>query len=995
MIAVASGSTCVPLNPGFTADEWRRYLPDLRISALLVHPDANSACSGVAQALGIPVIDLMPRPSEGLGAFSLMGRATDRTLDQALSGSTDDAFILMTSGTSSRPKTVPLTHEAVCRSAYNVGATLALGSRDRLLSVLPLFHVHGLASGLIAALSAGASVVCTNGFDAGLFFKWLKEFRPTWYTAVPAIHRAVLSAAGGVNGRINNSSLRVIRSASSTLPPDLTSRLESLFGVPVIDTYGMTEAASQIAANPMGRRKPGSVGTPAGAEIAIMDLEGRPLAAGKQGEIVLRGPTITRGYDNDSTATATSFRDGWFRTGDLGYFDSDGYLFIVGRIKEIINRGGQKIAPSEVEQALLRHPDVVEAVAFSVPHKRLGEDVGAAVVLRPDAEARPHELRQFARECLARFKVPSLIRIVPEIPKGAAGKVKRSELAATLSISRPDAAPKTAAPGSELERQLVATWGELLDLQGIGVEEDVFALGADSITVTRMLSRLRARFSVDLSFQDIFEAPTVAALAARLKSWQSDPAAVYAGLCGPMTDSGGAEPHGPKPVSFVQEQALRIDRELVGLPDYTTSFRYRLRGPLNIQALERSLGQVVRRHDSLRTGFSWIDERPVALVLSAVDAPSFFAIEDLAAPPQSKSRWAKRLLLKKAELKVEREILTAFDLTRAPLIRARVFRLAADDHVLVLILHDLIVDGWSIGILMAEVSQLYTALAAGQQAQLPEPAMQFSDFARWQRRWSASAPADRQLADWKERLRDVAPLFATNDLEGALLDARVAEEPVRIPKNLVTRLSALSQSQGATLFMTLLAGFKTLLLARTGRNDICIATPMANRSHLVSERVIGPVANTTLIRTRLDPDLSFRIALSRVRDSVLESYVRQELPFGILAARLAQDTGVDPASLVQVIFVLQNAFRRELQLADVVVEPLAFGRGDRTMSLDPAWLRVTLREYSRGISGTCNYREDVFEAKKVRQGIADYKTILARAAVNPDAVLRRLASPND
>ena len=246
----------------------------------------------------------------------------------------DDAFILLTSGTTSRPKMVPLTHASVCLSAYNVGAALALGPRDRLLNVLPLFHAHGLISGVLAALAAGSSVVCTPGFDAAAFFGWLTEFRPTWYTAVPAIHRAVLSAAGRHKRGTQRSSLRLIRSASSSLPPDVLGGLEALFGVPVIETYGMTEAATQIAANPLGRRKPGSVGQSAGAEIAIMDDEGRRLPAGERGEIALRGPTITRGYDNDAAATESAFRDGWFRTGDLGYLDEDGYLFIVGRIKD-------------------------------------------------------------------------------------------------------------------------------------------------------------------------------------------------------------------------------------------------------------------------------------------------------------------------------------------------------------------------------------------------------------------------------------------------------------------------------------------------------------------------------------------------------------------------------------------------------------------------------------------------------------------------------------
>jgi acyl-CoA synthetase (AMP-forming)/AMP-acid ligase II/aryl carrier-like protein len=995
MIAIAAGSVCVPLNPSFTADEWQRYFSDLRVSALLTRPDMDSASRSVAQSLGIPIIDLSPRTGDVLGTFSIVGSARRRTAGGELACSADDAFILLTSGSTSRPKTVPLTHAAVCLSAYNVGAALALGPRDRLLNVLPLFHGHGLISGVVAALAAGSSVVCPPGFDAAAFFDWLTEFRPTWYTAVPAIHRAVLSAAAHHKHSAQRFSLRLVRSASSTLPPEVLGSLEALFGVAVIDTYGMTEAATQIAANPLGRRKPNSVGQAAGPEIAILDGEGRRLAAGNRGEIALRGPTITRGYDNDAAATASAFRDGWFRTGDLGYLDDDGYLFIVGRIKDIIDRGGQKVAPAEVEQALLSHPDVVEAAVFSMPHRRLGADVAAAVVLREGAKASADSLRDFVRERLASFKVPGLIRIVPEIPKGPAGKIKRDELVAALSITLPttrtERGVKLVAPRSELQRQLADIWTELLELNQIGIDENVFAMGADSITATQMLSRLRARFGVDFSFKDIFDTPTVAALAARLEASQKHPAAVSPSSCDPPTDIARAEGDGPPPVSILQEHVLRIEPEFPGLPQFNLPFAYRLQGALNVPALERSLAEVVRRHDSLRMGFAWRNGQPVAVVVPAVDINSFLVLEDLAASVPGHEQ-VNAILLKKAELEAEQEALTPFDMERPPLLRARLLRLGSDDYVLLLTLHDLILDGWSMGIFMEEVSQLYAAFAAGRPAQFPESALQFPDFARWQRWWSTSGAAKQQVAYWKERLREASPVFPTNgDVGDALLAARIVQEPVYISNDLTIRLSALGHSQGATLFMTLLAGFKTLLLARSGHNDICVATAMANRSQPKTERTIGPIGNTSLIRTRLDADLSFQEALRRVRDSILEAYARQELPFDILAARLAEENDLDPGSLMQVFFVLQNAFRRPLKLTGVAVQPFAYREGEPVVPIDRTWLRVTLKETASGIIGTCSYKNELFAPDTLRHWTADYRTILTKAAANPGTSLGRLA----
>jgi acyl-CoA synthetase (AMP-forming)/AMP-acid ligase II/acyl carrier protein len=997
MIAVAAGAVCVPLNPGFTDDEYQRYFGELHLAALLTHAHSNSVSRRAAHALGIPVIEIVTRPHDGAGAFSIVGEAPQHAADDEFASGGDDAFMLLTSGSTSRPKTIPLTHASVCLSACNVGAALELGSRDRLLSVLPLFHGHGLISGLLAALAAGSSVVCTPGFDARVFFGWLTEFRPTWYTAVPAIHQAILREADPHNEAARRSSLRLVRSASTSLAHDVLGGLEALFGVPVIDTYGMTEAATQIAANPLQRRKPGSVGRPAGPEIAILDSEGRRLPAGKRGEIALRGPTITRGYDNDAAATASAFRDNWFRTGDLGYLDAEGYLFIVGRIKEIIHKGGQKVAPAEVEGALLGHPDVIDAAVFPVPHGRLGADVAAAVVLRHDAKVSAERLREFARERLAGFKVPGLIRIVPEIPKGGGGKIKRGELAAAFSRTPPAAdkpGGEPVAPRSELEAQLAGIWADLLDIDQVGVDQDVLALGLDSLAMTQMILRLEERFGVDFSFEDIFDAPTVAALAPRVESAKKRATDPLPSSSDPTMATACVKADGPQPVSIVQERMLRIERKLPGLPQFNLPFAYRLQGPLNVPALERSLADVARRHASLRTVFAWRDEVPIALVMPDVDVESILIVKDLAAGSGASSARARELLLTKAKLEAQQAALEPIDMNHAPLLRAYLFRLDAKDHVLLLVVHDIIIDGWSMVIFMEELSELYSASIGGRMAELPEPGLQFSEFARWQRQWSTSAAANRQYAYWKGRLDKVSSPFTTPKVNiGGELTSRVMEEPFQLSDDLVARLRGLSHSRGVTLFMSLLAGFKTLLLLRSGRSDICVATLMANRAQLRRERVIGPFATTTLIRTQIDADLTFNEALHRVREAVLAAYARQELPFDIIAARLAEETGLSPASLVQIYFVLQVAFRRPPKLPDVTVRPFGYQEGRTAMPIDRAWLSITLKETSSGITGICGHKNDLFKPDTVQDWIAGYTAILAKAAANPNKELGRLADP--
>ena len=349
---------------------------------------------------------------------------------------TATALILHTSGTTSRPKMVPLSQANLLASAGNIAATLRLAAADRCLNVMPLFHIHGLMAPVLATLRVGAEVACTPGFDALRFFAWLKDTKPTWYSAVPTMHQAILARARRNEAAVRESALRFVRSSSASLPPQVMKALEDTFGAPVIEAYAMTEAAHQMCSNPLppSPRKPGCVGPAAGPEVAIMDASGTALAQGAEGEIVIRGENVTAGYLNNPGANATAFHGDWFRTGDQGVMDADGYVKVTGRLKEIINRGGEKIAPLEVDEVLLDHAAVAQVCTFAMPHEKLGEEVAAAVVLADGAEASARDLRQFAAERLADFKTPRRIVFVDEIPKGPTGKIQRIGLAAALGL---------------------------------------------------------------------------------------------------------------------------------------------------------------------------------------------------------------------------------------------------------------------------------------------------------------------------------------------------------------------------------------------------------------------------------------------------------------------------------------------------------------------------------------------------------------------------------
>lgn len=538
-LAVSSCAAAAPLNPEYREAEFAFQFESLKPRLVLLAAGHGAAVRALAQARGIPVVDVVPVDGAATGVFRLAAPAPAAPAREGGFLRADDvALVLHTSGTTAQPKKVPLTQRNLLASAGNLIASVGLGAEDRCLHVLPMFHIGGIVDALAAPLVAGGSAVCTTGFSVPEFYRALDAFRPTWTQAVPTMLKELVDHAHEHRDAIDARTLRFIRSVSAALPVALLREVEATFGVPVVEIYGMTETAGVIASNPFPRgvRKPGSVGVAAGPDVAVVAAGGAPLAPLERGEIVVRGDSVMRGYADGEAANAEAHYGDWFRTGDEGYLDGDGYLYLTGRIKEIINRGGEKVSPREVDLALLSHPAVAEAAAFAMPHPTLGEDVAAAVVLKAGTTVSKHALVEHASERLAYFKVPRVVQFLQAIPRTAGGKLQRNRLAEMLGATHAPGGEERAeyvAPATPVARALAAMWERALGVERIGVDDDFFALGGDSLKAASFVNQIQQAWGDAVYVTAVFDAPTIARFEAWLRASYPELAARMSGEAGP------------------------------------------------------------------------------------------------------------------------------------------------------------------------------------------------------------------------------------------------------------------------------------------------------------------------------------------------------------------------------------------------------------------------------------------------------------------------------
>jgi len=556
LLAVCSAGIAAPLNPIYREDEFADYFREIRVSYLVIRRGMVSPARAAAARMGVKVLELTAE-ADAIAPEGEQGIRKRDAREWDPPSPTHLAVILLTSGSTGRSKKVPLTHRNVCVSVRDICRTLELTKEDRCLCMWEQFHIGGLVDLLIVPLASGGTVICSNGFDAARFYDLVERKQPTWYQGVPAtVHELMAHARRhGIAGV--KSPLRFVRVTASALAPKLMEELETFFGVPVITTFGMTEAAPLITTNllPPHARKPGSTGPSCGPEIIITDEDGKPLKTGEVGEVLIRGDNIILGYEDAPEANARSFRDGWFRTGDTGCLDGDGYLFLKGRIKESINRGGEKITPQEIDDVLLTHPEIAEAISFHVPHSVLGEDVAVAVVLHRPGSLTEDAIREYVAARMAEFKVPRKVVFVDGFARNASGKVNRSTLAETLGLQ---ASSRYEAPATPLEKTLAAIWQRELGVAQVGVNDNFADLGGSSLSGVRLILEIEKSVGKPLPVRALYRLSTVREMAAAIEAGDAGETAFQSTL---------AEPEGNK-LSFDDYRAMLAVMGSGAIPTY-------------------------------------------------------------------------------------------------------------------------------------------------------------------------------------------------------------------------------------------------------------------------------------------------------------------------------------------------------------------------------------------------------------------------------------------
>ncbi len=994
LLAGMAVATVAPLTQARSREIAEEDLRRLRATRVVVGNQPPPEVLQAAEALGLDVI-----------AFDPFRMPAHRAGSLPLPASDDIALVLQSSGTTSRPKVIPLSHANIFAGACSVVEVLALDSEDRALAAMPMVHIHGIVATLLAPLLAGGSVICCRERAVKQLVTQLTSLRPTWFSASPPLLLALADEVERSEETPLACDLRFLRSVTMPLASFARDRLEALFNIPVLEVYGMTEASSQVCSTRLPEsgvpRRPGTVGVPAGPDVTVLNADGELCPPSEVGEVAIRGSCVTRGYEDEAQTGWHQDARGqsWFLTGDEGWFDEDGHLTLSGRLKEMINRGGMKVQPLRVDEALNLHPAVLESLSFGVSHVTLGEDVAAAVVLRAGASVGEEQLRDHLIEILPAHEVPSRILFVESLPRVATGKLRRRGLADQLAARlRSSGSPAR----GEMEQLVEDTFTTVLGVDCSGRDANFFMLGGDSLSSLDVINRLEHAIGIELNVAMLFLHPTVRTLAAeiepllaeeearlpraaglrfdapsglfdriaRLQSLRTEahPRAIPVAESWPEVGPPGCEVF---PASFAQSRLWFLHQLEPGLTAYHLVSLWHLRGILDRSALQQALAGLIERHPVLRTSFRLRGD----MVQQIIHPP--FPL------PLTPDRLGGRSVDAFVDDWLRKDQSTPFDLESGVLLRARLLEISHDEHLLLLNHHHIASDGWSRNVLCEDLSEFYNAACEDRAPVLPALCLHYQDYAVWQRERISGPRAEGLLEYWTRQLEGVEPLalpenprrpFSGRHEGGAVT--------FRIGRSLSSRFEDLCRSEALTLHMGLLAVVALLLHRHIDQDDFAVGIPLWGRSHPSLEPLVGFFVNTLPIRTRFENRQSFRQLLAQVRRTSIEAYAHQELPFEQIVKALKIDRDLSRNPLVQVL----------LQFVAMPMSSLSNMKGLEVerLPLPPGAARFDLEFFIRedaeaGLRGEVIYDTVRFNAAAIEGLVGRLPTLIAAALQAPDA----------
>jgi amino acid adenylation domain-containing protein len=961
-----AGAVYVPLDPGYPGERLALMIEDTRAGVILA--DTRSARRLPATAARVICLESDRRE---------IAKEPDDDRD-AGRVATDLAYVVYTSGSTGVPKGVEIRHRGVVRLVMGVDY-VQLDHRQTILHLSPIsfdaatFEVWApLLHGGTCALYSGQAPTAKELGAA------LKRHRVTtlWLTA--ALFNAVIDEWPEALSEVR----QLLIGGEALSVSHVRKGLAELPDTTIINGYGPTESTTFACCYRIPRRLDEHatsvpIGTPiSNTHVYILDPQLQPVPSGARGELCIGGDGLARGYLNRPELTDAAFiRDPFsadpagrlYRTGDHARYLPDGNIEFLGRIDRQVKLRGHRVELGEIEHALAQHPSIRQAVVLAREATPGDKELVAYAVVASGAHLSAPELRARLEQKLPEYMVPARFIFLDRMPLTPNGKLDLGALPAPDG-SRPDVAEAYAGPRNELEHALAAMWAEVLKVDRVGINDNFFHLGGHSLRAARVLARVRETFQVAISVRELFDAPTVAGLADRIGQARGRADDV------PQLPLRAVGREQPLPLSFAQEGLWFFDHLQPGSPVYIIRSVLRIAGTLNVEALQRSLQEIVNRHEALRTTFSAADGAAVQVI--APGMAMSLPVIDLAAMAEGAREEAARRI-------VEEEGRRSFDLTKGPLFRVQLVRLGREEHLLLLTVHHIVADGWSLEVLYEELSVLYGARVLGRPLPLPDLPLQYVDVAVCQRDWMRGSVLADQLAYWKEQLAEIASLeLPTDRPRPAVQTYRGDSRSLELSETLTRELKALGQTRDVTLYMTLLAAFVALLRRYTGQTDVAVGSPIANRQRRAVERVIGFFVNTMVIRTDLSGDPTFSELLTRVREVALAAYAHQDVPFEKVVEALQPERDPSRAPLVQVFFNMLDFERLECRLEGLSVTRLPVRQTDSKFDLT-----VYVSETDGRIDLTVDYNADLFEPATTEAMLEHYRALLLGIVRAPDRPL--------